>query len=792
MLKIKQALFLLLFFSISMIISDVTQAAKRELRVEGSQLAIVYSSNESWLSKHTAQELGKYIAQMTGSEIPILRDDDSRIQNKKNIILVGNSSTNKVTGSLVDKGILRLDKIIGERDVFTIRSIRDKGKNYLILAGGNDIATLYAAYTYLEEFCEIGFFQDGDYVPEKKALVFRGIDVFEKPRFEDRMHNCFGFWATKKYQVQFWDFEDWKKYFLNWMVKKKANLMFLDMEFTERLSGTLFKEAFPEIGPEVSGEKIFCGDHPKSWNWPPEYRTEQLKKILSYGRKLGIRFAYFLRYAEVPSRYKKLHPELKYVDYAPGYPLVHPDDPMAEKIHWQLMEKLFEMYGTDHYYMYTPYAEHDPGADPVKLKLDAVLQLCKVYEEIDPKAIWVMDSWDFTFNPGGIWTKKKVKEYLDALPPDMTYIYDTTADMLSTPEYKRHNYFYGKKWAFGIVNAYAWEDMLYGDLWDITRRLKEVATDPKAINCKGVHIAPELTNYNIMYRELLTKLSWDPVKVDVDRFLKDYTVRRYGRKSMRNMLKCNGKIAQAMKLMWPGYPCDIIVPAPIRRLHQKIWDIHVETEENYKGRLISLKKTIPLLEEALGVALREKDNQEGNKLYENDLVDIARSYIGQLSDLYLSKLYFAFLNGDRKEFERLARKVNEHLEWIEKILSTRKDFSLEEMVKDVMKIEGTNHCVPELIRYDIPAGGDYTTNEIFEQLHYYYRPQVNAYFDELRERSAGDFSDFESTLHRKLEKVKTEWLQRTSIHVGDEYRFKGSPLEAVEAAFATTKTKEGK
>ena len=757
---------------------EAMQAKSSNLRA--TDAVIVYGSQAKWANRYAAGELAKYLSSLTCKNIKIVKDSDLKMGGGKNLILIGNSKANKITRSLEDRGVFNLSKILPEGDGFIIKTVKDGKRNYLILAGKNDIGTLYSVYGYLKTFCEIGFFQDGDYIPYQPKIPFGGINVVSIPRFDDRMHNLFGHWGMKKYQAQFWNFEDFRK-LLDWMTKNRLNMLFFNMDVLENLSGTLFEEAFPEAGPRSREKHLEC-EYPKSWNWPPEYRTDQLKKILEYGRRRGIRFAYFFSYAHVTFEYKEAHPEIKYID--DPFPLIHPDDPMAEKVHKRLVKKCIEMYGTDHYYMYTPYGERAIGSDPIKDKTNAALQLCRIYKKIDPKAVWITDTWDFGMFPD-LWTEATVKRYLEKMP-DMTYLYDTNADMGSKPLYKKFDYFYGKKWAFGILNAYAWEDEIYGDVWDIAERLKRLAKDSKAKNCTGVIICPELLNYNTMYRQLLTRLAWNPGSVDVNRFLTDYTVRRYGRKSADNMVGCTKKLALAMKHRWPGYPCDVILPSPIPRIYQKIWDLHVETENNYAGRLAHLKKTIPLLREALEIALSEKDRQKSNKLYENDLFEIARLYIGEVSDFYLSRLYFNFKNKEKEKFEKSARKINLCLNWLEKLLSTRKDYSLEDTIEQVMAVKGTNPHTPELIRWTSCAGGDYLTNANLEQLHYYYRPQVNAYIEELRQRFGNGphaYEEAQEGLRKRLEKIKDRYLQLPSIRVDDRFRFKGTALEAVEAAY---------
>ena len=70
------------------------------------------------------------------------------------------------------------------------------------------------------------------------------------------------------------------------------------------------------------------------------------------------------------------------------------------------------------------------------------------------------------------------------------------------------------------------------------------------------------------------------------------------------------------------------------------------------------------------------------------------------------------------------------------ILSTREDFSLQKQIDRVMQVPGANpylpwymkqHCVNDL----------YSSNEVYEQLHWFYGPRMEVYFSELEKRAAG-------------------------------------------------------
>ena len=191
---------------------------------------------------------------------------------------------------------------------------------------------------------------------------------------------------------------------------------------------------------------------------------------------------------------------------------------------------------------------------------------------------------------------------------------------------------------------------------------------------------------------------------------------------------------------------------------------------------------MPLLTESLHYALLEKDNQRQNRLYENDILDIVRSYLNNLSNHYVLSLYFSFLQGDKPAFEKAARCNGKVLDWMEKILSTREDLSLDKAIKEIMGVKGTSPYTPEMIKQTC-VNTNYTMNDIFEQLHYYYRPNIDEYIALLREKLAqGSTKVKASEVNSIFNRNQEKWL-KSPTNVDKRYKFKATTVEAIQQAF---------
>ena len=124
-----------------------------------ADLAIV--AGPSPLEKHAAEEFAKYAGQMTGSPPAVQEQVQSRAGRESTWVSVGQTS---VLDELAKKGAIRLPADLGEEG-FLVKSAKSDGLSYLVIVGGSPKATLYAVYDYLESFCKVGFFGDGENIP---------------------------------------------------------------------------------------------------------------------------------------------------------------------------------------------------------------------------------------------------------------------------------------------------------------------------------------------------------------------------------------------------------------------------------------------------------------------------------------------------------------------------------------------------------------------------------------------------------------------------------------------------
>ena len=148
----------------------ISAAAPLTLVQDGkSTYSIVISTDASPSEKHGAQELQKFLEEMSGARLPVVTDAQAA---HGNLVLVGSSK-------LLKAGIT-FDSLGPEGF-----ALKTDGKN-LIIAGGRQRGTLYGVYTFLEKLGCRWFTPDVSRIPKMRTITAGPLDETQKPAFEYR------------------------------------------------------------------------------------------------------------------------------------------------------------------------------------------------------------------------------------------------------------------------------------------------------------------------------------------------------------------------------------------------------------------------------------------------------------------------------------------------------------------------------------------------------------------------------------------------------------------------------
>ncbi|MFA5817622.1 MAG: alpha-glucuronidase family glycosyl hydrolase [Bacteroidales bacterium] len=168
---------------------------------------IVLSPNATALEQYAAQELQRYLYQVTGEKLDIQTGTEK--VNPKSFIL-GQRTTNPLIKKLVSDQVGPQGYILRKVD------------GNIVIAGSDSEGVLYGVYGLLEDHYGIGFYMGGDVLPEQKQpLMPETLDETKTPAVAIR-----GFlpWTNFPQSATSYSWEDWK-FIIDQMAKMRLNFL---------------------------------------------------------------------------------------------------------------------------------------------------------------------------------------------------------------------------------------------------------------------------------------------------------------------------------------------------------------------------------------------------------------------------------------------------------------------------------------------------------------------------------------------------------------------------------------
>ncbi|MEW6755892.1 MAG: alpha-N-acetylglucosaminidase TIM-barrel domain-containing protein [Candidatus Latescibacterota bacterium] len=395
-----------------------------------------------------------------------------------------------------------------------------------------------------------------------------------------------------------------------------------------------------------------------------------------------------------------------------------------------------------------PCAESRSGQkvyDLIRLKMHTHLMTERMVQQVDPGALWVLDTWDYGCE--GAWKNEEVRALLRTLGKGNYLALDIWADDNTRESYRDWGFFEDHDWGIGLLHGFAGEDEIAGDREFILERTQAVLRDPRARRCIAFAYLDEKNHDDTMYAQLLARLAWHPQDLTLEGFLQDYALRRYGRPAAAQMAQSMASLCEGVKhtqrqdcwYQWTTY-----IPA-----HRSFYDhlyggalFGTEQEAPVRKTVERVAQSAPHLLDCLGRALEMQEVVADQGMYETDLVDIARTLLADLVSLELGRAFLSYLEATRgfargdssaaavAAFEGAAAHAEALVLSLEMLLSTREDFSLARSIAEVLEVPGVNSWSDTALRQR--AENPYNRSHVFELVHRVYRRDVATYVALLR------------------------------------------------------------
>lgn len=705
-------------------VSHLAEAGDSRLQLVADGRAraqIVVPANPQPVEQHAAEELQKYILQMSGAKLPIGS-------------AVAKEGVNIYIGSAAPSGRVDLSEAALGRDGYVVE-VSDKD---VILAGVESHSCLYAVYQLLERHLGCGFFEDGDQVPRQATVELPIVHDVAKPRFDWRI--CYSCMQDAYSGMRWWDWPEMQRW-VDWMAKKRFN-----MWQTERIP------EYCGIGALAAG-KLGIPIELTAWQ---RKRSEVLRRTFDYARMLGIRIVYNAALQFSPSegapgvsaysdrvqleefvsrwnakavRNEDKIPLLPYGWCGMNLPLMDPRHPATKQFVTAAIQAYAEALGTDHYYILSLPQEGGLAQGNAEEKNDItynmVMGVVDAIRAGDAQATIIANE---PYAYGDVYDAMK-RARRDAKLPIQGDPFLNMPGRLHG--YVMHDYYWGQPWTIGFFTGASTLTNPNGDLRLAIRNAKNVASDPKATKLIGSLVFGESNHRNIVMNDLFTELTWDPAIVDAEDYLRRFTARRYGVAVASRLQPATDAIANTL------LTCDNmdIGNHPLYRS----WG------GGYLPGLTatSVKRTMSWLPElclTLETLLAEHTALQGSGLYRFDLVDYGRTYLAATFNDRLARARKALRVKDKAAFESAAKDVEEVMHFMARYCSAAPQFRLkthDDWAANWPEIvPGHNNKETNWITFTWLTSRasivDYMAEDYAELIEHYFCPRVLLYLDEMR------------------------------------------------------------
>ena len=573
--------------------------------------------------------------------------------------------------------------------------------------------------------------------------------------------------VTYGYTMAYWDWERWSRE-IDWMALHGVDMP-LALVANEAISARVWKKlglTDGEIADYFVGPAHFPwmrmgnishhdGPLPEEWH---AGQVELQHKILDRMRALGMSpicpgFAGF-----VPQAMRRLYPDLKLMEMSWSGGAFHnwmidPADELFTKIGRMFIEEWEAEFGKCGYYLADSFNEMDipfpPKDDPARYELLAGYGE-KVYGAIrsgNPDAVWVMQGWMFGFQRH-IWDYETLKALVSRVPDDRMLLLDLAADYNRCWWHSEYNWeyykgFFGKQWVYSVIPNMGGKTGMTGVLDFYANGRLDAMQSPNRGNLAAFGFAPEGIENNEVIYELLCDAGWTQEEIDLDRWLENYSVCRYGAvpEAIRNYWS---EIRQGVYGTFTDHPRYVWQFRPGLMKNGSI---------NIDGHLFNAVRSFASAAGELG----------DSPLYAADLEELTAQYLGARMEQSVRSIYEQLGKGgdwsaDKEGFLEMGRNLD-------RVLESHPNLRLEKWTSYARKWGGTRELADyyernarRLVTVWGPPVDDYSARIWSGLVRDYYLPRWQEWFSAKERGEDFDFPAWEE-----------EWVGSTGISPAEPF-----------------------
>ena len=333
----------------------------------------------------------------------------------------------------------------------------------------------------------------------------------------------------------------------------------------------------------------------------------------------------------------------------------------------KFLQAQINLFGTDHLYSADTFNENEPpSGEPAFLSALSA----RVYEGMhnaDTAAVWVMQGWLF-YSDRKFWKTPQIEALLKAVPDNKMILLDLAAEI--EPVWKRTEAFYNKPWIWNMINNFGGNVNLFGRMNGVAGGPALALNDSTSKRLCGIGLTMEGIEQNPVIYELMMQHTWQTQPVQLDEWLKKYTLNRYGVTDdslikawqvLRATVYNGQEIRDGAESIITGRPTFDSTTAWTR------------TKLNYAPQDL-----LPVWDLFMYAASKGR-HSDG---FQFDLIDITRQILGNYALPLQKKWVNAFKTKDTAAFKNYSRQFLQLISDMDALLATRKDFLLGPWIAD--------------------------------------------------------------------------------------------------------------
>jgi len=552
----------------------------------------------------------------------------------------------RTTPQIADNFLLEIIPTANGKDVFEIET---PTAGSVILRGNNGVSLAGAYSHYLKNYCRTMVLWCGSQINLPSPLP----QVSEKIRVVcPHLNRVYFNYCTLNYTASWWDWKRWE-HEIDIMAMNGINmpLSVIGLEgvwyYTLQDFGFSDKEAREYlVGPTffawqwMTNIQSHGGPLPKEWI---DKRIALGRKILERQRALGMRPIQQGFTGCVPRLLKEKFPQANIVKEGrwvgfEGTAQLDPLDPLFIKLGTAFLQTEKRLFGTSHVYAADPFHEGHPPRPGNEYLQKVGKSIYNLINNVDPGFTWAMQAWS-------------IREHIAcAIPKDQLLVLDLAG---------RRNNFWGYDYVKGQLHNFGGRINMHGDIANILSN-PFAATAKANPHCKGMGLFMEGIEQNPVFYEAVFDMIWRNNPADVNDWLKDYALRRYGAQSDNADAAWQILLKGPYKRGTSGVENSSIIAAR-PALHAKKSGPNAGLKIPYDPQ--QLVKAWQLL-------LNDADKLKGSEGYRFDVADIGRQVLSNLGQVITADAATAFEAKDRKLFKQKSQQFIELMQDVDTLLAT--------------------------------------------------------------------------------------------------------------------------